>query len=512
MKIEAFNLDALHLSPEIHIEHNNEKVIFSITSFSRENFKKFDIFYQINMYFNSLPLPEQNKLFSMYSDMRDTFDNVWNKTDLSINLNKKVIAFTNEFKVGALVDWIMLRSDIIIPRDFEVEYVYSIDNHNSRDRTYLRSDYTQLVALSLIMRAMIPIFGEFISRIRQDAGNTFKEYYAFQLLNNSNIIEHEVVTKLILYIDLTVGAERNNQNTVIDGINSEEFTTWLLSLVGVRRLSVGDIRGIEPRVNLVTFMHKFITEKVNSVNNKGASSIRSKDEDERKGETEPKLSKLERYKIKMPISIGEILELEHSVKDLRNIAFKLSANMTNELFEKCQRSSARLLEHDILEPQMTLLRWVFKPIISPIGIKYLPKEHTVKCLGVCQAVLWARGHEYLSLLSTSYVDVKKDMEFITSLDTRARVPKELTDEINILYPYSKRIGSKKIQSKPINLAIHSIDRLVTDLTVAVWDMTADTEYITKVFSNGHTRRITINHDIRILLAKLVIEIAKRDWK
>lgn len=513
MHITAINLESLVTHPEVQVIHNGVTLTFIVASFSREPFKKLDIFHQLNMYWSSLKEEDQQHVFNAYKAIRDAFTDIWDKTDLSTELNKRVVALLNLFDFDYLAEWVAIRSDVIIPADFKVEYHHSADNHNTRDQTYIRNDYLQLVTLSIIMRSMIPVWGEFISRTRQDAGTTHKEFYAFNLMSNSNLLHTPVFDKLRTYIDLTVGKERDGQVTIINGISSEDFPVWMLGLVCIRRLCIGDIRGTEPRVNLVTFIHKFITQKVNGSESNGANIIKPKlfDDSGGSGDSEAKLSALERYKIKMPISTGEVAELEYSVKDVYSIASRLSHNVTPQLLENSLKSSARLMEYNILEPQMTLLRWILKPIISPVGIKYLSKDDIVKCFGICQAVLWARGHKYLALLATSYTEVTNHDVFQTNIDTRARIPKELIEEITKLYPYTKRIGSKKAQAKPTNLTMHSIDRLVADLEAMSWNMTADASLITEVLGTNAGRRIHLQHDIRISLAKCVIEIAKRDW-
>ena len=94
-----------------------------------------------------------------------------------------------------------------------------------------------------MLRCMIPIWGEYISSTRQETGTRHKEFYAFQLLNNSNISKSVPMVKLCNYVEAIVGPDKYNNVNTLNGISSEDFGYWLLSLVCVRRLCVGDIRG-----------------------------------------------------------------------------------------------------------------------------------------------------------------------------------------------------------------------------------------------------------------------------
>jgi len=511
MKIEVINLDGLSTGIEVLVSHKDEEILFNVTSFGKNSFKDFNVFDQINDYWEFLPDIDKSIAFNYFKRIRETFNNVWDRRELILTLNQLSIEMTDFYDQHKLAEWISLKSSIYIPDVFEREYITDIDKAGSRDQTYIKSDYTKLIAMSMVLRTMIPVWGEYIFRTRQEAGTIFKEYYALQLLNNSKIVHCEAFEKLRLYIDKTVGADANNRSTIISGISSEDFSYWMLSLVCIRRLSIGDIRGTDPRANLVTFIYKFITQKINATESNGANTIKDKTNEDYANETELKLSVLERYKIKRTISIGEIVELGHSIEDLRSIAFMLSSNMTDELFNNSIASSQHLRKHNLMEPQLAILRWVFKPVISPRGLMYLPKETIINALGTCQAVLWARGHEYLALLTTAYAEVAGDVLMVTGVDSRARIPKDLTDGLNMFYPFFKRTGNMKAQVKPVNMAIHTIDNLIDSLGDFVWTMTADTELINKHFGSNHNRRITLLHTIRIDLAKLILEIASRKW-
>ena len=512
MKFYVDKLDMLTTTPEVVVARKDCQISFNVSSFGRPSFNKFDVFAQINQYLSTLSEIDKDTLFGIYSGIRNTFDSVWEPGPMTIQLSKRVTELLDFFDYDSVNHWVLFSSNIFIPTDFKKEYISSIDRNGSREQTYLCTDYTKLVTLSLIMRVMIPVWGEFISRIRQDKGTTFKEYYAFQLLRHSKIINSEPFDKLRVYIDRTVGSEANSQNTIINGISSENFPEWILGLVAVRRLCIGDIRGTEFKANLVTFIYAFITQKTSGIESVGANIIKEKTFSDSSTDADAKLSMLERYKIKAPISIGEIVSLEVSIKDPREIAFRLSSSMTDALFNDAMASAQHLNNHVLLDPQMTLLRWIMKPVISPRGIMYLPKPTIVNYLGVCQAVLMARGHPYLALLCTSFADITDQNTFISGVDSRTRIPKDLIEELNILYPYFKRTGNKKTQIKPVNMTLNAIDILVSDLSIAVWNMTASNEHIAQQFGSGHSRRIPITPSVRVDIAKLIIELAKGNWK
>jgi hypothetical protein len=217
---------------------------------------------------------------------------------------------------------------------------------------------------------------------------------------------------------------------------------------------------------------------------------------------------LERYKIKHDIPLGDIVELEFSVSNIRAVAYRLEPNLPAELLESSLRTAQLLLNKRLLDPQITILKWLFSDIISPKGLMHLKKETIVNCLGIAQAVLFNRGHKLLALAITSYIDTS-DITILTGVDSRARIPKDLLAELDIYFPYVRK-SSNKTKNKVTNLAHQSIDKLVDDLSMVNWMITADKQLILDT-SNGkqHSNRLIIPHDIKILVTKFVLDRVKR---
>lgn len=513
MKAEIVGLISVTSGPEVQISHGDEHMNFSASCFGRSNFEQgYDVFDHLNKYWATFDKAEQSHIFNIYRDIAMLFGAVISRTELTIELNKKVIELINFHSFERAYQWIMFEADIAIPSNFDNEYIHSIDRQGSREQTYIRSDYVKLITLALILRTLLPIWGEFIARTRQESGTTFKEYYAFQLLNRADVLKSEPFQKLVVYIERTVGEDKSNPSTIIEGISSEDFSRWMMALVIIRRLSTGDIRGLDARANMVTYIHKYITAKMKGSDLAPDSMVKAKlYDDGGGGDIESKLSSLERYKIKHDISQGEITELEYIISDSKRIAYRLSANMTDELLERSMQSTQILMNHDIIEPQMTILRWIFKKIISPRGIMYLDKRTIVIAMGVLQAVLWARGHKYLSLLVTSHILKHDNFIYIGNTDSRQRITKDMQAELDSLYPHFKIIGGKKTGLKPVNLATRSIEMVADNFSMFTWSMTADEELIKEAFGNCNSRRIQVPSDIKLRLARLVIELGNHKW-
>jgi hypothetical protein len=153
-----------------------------------------------------------------------------------------------------------------------------------------------------------------------------------------------------------------------------------------------------------------------------------------------------------------------------------------------------------------------KPVISPQGILYLSKPSIVNLMGVMQAVLWARGFNFLALLSTCYADISSEELRVSGMDSRAQLTKERRNRLDELYPYMKNTGSRRSGQKPVNMAIRSIDTLVENLSMYSWKLSADSGLVESVVGPNPTQRLAVPYNIRNDVADLVITIGSQSWK
>lgn len=530
------NISELTTSPVVELSHNDKKVSYSISTFGKSNFSgsradqasaidptnsdhisnEFDVFKEINEYWAQLPSQAQDRIFQIYEEIMIQFDSsVIDSSSMKEYIADRINELVQIHDLDKMYDWVYFKSNIIIPDTFNENYNHSIDNNTSREKTYTRKDYIQLVTLSLMFRTLIPIWGEYINQTRRDSGNLRKEFYAFQLVYKSPIIHYVAMEKLRVYIEHIVGDDKNKLNTALKGIASEDYCYWLTTLVCVKRICIGDIRGVNRMSDLIKLMYKFVIQKINGTESNFEDVIKPKTFDDKNmvGE-ENKTSTLERYKIKSNLSLGEIVELEYSIKDIKLVAKNLSPNIDEDFLDKCIESAQHLLNQRILDPQMTLLKWVFKPVISPKGLQYVGKQTTVNALGALQAVLWTRGHHYLSVLATSYAITSDSGIYVSPIDSRIRVPEELNQKMNEIYPFARLSNPKKptsrVNLKDVNLASQAISDLVDTLAMHSWRPTANDDILLQV-TGSTSRRLPIKPDILIDLTKLVIEIGSRSW-
>ena len=493
---------------QIEIEHNGVKVSFVMSMFKKTSFDiSTDVFGYINKYWASLSDGHQSSIFQIYADIAEDFDCLMNKDLLRTSLIEKVTGLMGLHDLQAMENWIRLESDIVIPSTFEEKFVRDVDKNTTEDKTYTRNDYFQLLTMSLALRVMVPIWGTYIKSIRSDTGNQFKEMQAFLLLKNTQIMTCNPMNKLLRYITANMGKDNFNANNTLNFISSEDFPHWLLSLVCVKRLCIGDIRSLDPKANLTTLIYNFIIQRIRFTDNDFANMVQSKSAVDFGAEGENKISTLERFRINANISLGQIVEMENSMLDIRKIAAKLCVELDPAVLERSLLTSKALENHRLLSPQTTLLRWVFRAVISPRGVMYLPAPTVVAALGALEAILWCKGYHYLALLATSHVLIEDGVQRVSQVPSKMRVPDELTAELAKVFPYRRLIQNRKTGDKEVCLVSESIDSMANDLGDFTWRSTCHEDMLLQVLQSP-ARRIPILPNIKTELTRLIVQIGK----
>ena len=520
MRISLSGVDGILSNLDLFVTHNEESLNFDISSFDKKRFQKFDVFEHINDYWHGLLPHEQDYVFSVYKKIHTAFMEISNRNKLSMALYPLVAELLDVHNFERIKFWLQFHKNVNPPSPeiFKEEYIVNEERTSTREQTYLIHEFFDIRTLSLLLRAVVPIWGEFLARTKKETGTDFKEYYTYQLLCKSEIINSAPMIKLGTYIESSLGQDKAIHTGIVKGISSEEFPTWLTALFLVRRLCTGDIRGLEPKSHLVALLHKYVSHKVNGPANNFTAVVSAKLFKEGEGENN-NLSKLEQYKIKQELSAGDIVIMEFIFDDLISIARKLAPTMNPDLLTSALKTTHKLNEQKICQQQIVLVQWVLKPVIPAKSLLYVSKATVVKAIALTQAILIHRGHDLLAAFVSAIEVSDKDTFNVTSAETGGKISKENLDELNEVYPFYKRSGSKQkaLQIgatdskqkliKPINQAVNSIENLKDMIILNVWKPTIDTKY----FQQNH-KWIQIPQDIKNRIAILVLELGKRNWK
>ena len=490
---------------KMEVEHKGEVVVFIFSTFKKDNFaNNNEVFKHINTYWAGLPEATQQKIFNIYKEIEDCFDDILNKDTLTDRLKNYVKELYDLHPFETLKLWASNYSGLIVPVAFKEHYEADIDRNTTEDKTYVRAEYRDLLTLSLMFRLMVPIWATYVRHIRSHTGNGLKELQAFRLLERTEIPDSPPVMKLLQYIQANI--KKENATIPVSFISEDDFPYWVMTLTCVRRLCVGDLQSRDPRANLVTLIHNFINQKTNYNDGDFSNTVQTKTTDDFGGD-ENKISTMECFRINTEISVGESEELQFSMEDIYQVAEKVCIGLPKNLLDECLQTSTVINQFAIFPPQKSLMAWVLKDAITPEGIDFLDKDTQVRCLGLTQAVLWNKGFKYLALLSTS-VAPPETVHRVAHLTTKARVPEELQKKLREVYPHVRVVQHRKTPSREECFVTNDIEQITNDLANFSWRGTASPWMIQEVFNTEVNTRITIIPEIRIELTKLAIAVGQ----
>lgn len=512
MKLELSNTKT-----EVILRHGDAHLTWNVASLSKKQKSRADpeteiedpnIFAEINGYWATLAPETQNTIFGVYERIQDVFSKFWELDTLTYGLYPLVQELMALHNLDHINHWVKFYSGIVYPLDLKEEFVDSHDTGQTRSRTYLKSDYQWLVTMSIALRPMMPVWGLFISRTKKETGTQFKEYRAARLLSRSEIFRSIPMEKLRTYLSETVSGDKARIGAVYNGLSTTDLPEWMLGLTLVRRLSIASLSGHSGQPSIIAYIHNYINHRVGRDGGFGGDVIRKKIPDRERQDSEQNLSTIENYKIKKENPAGDAISISHCLRGQKELMCRLAPDADSKLLTLSNQSVRGLIDQEIREAQILLMKNVIQPLIPHEGIAEQIKEDVLSSLAVAQAVLWHRGYKELAGLMTATVAPDREEFEVSMIESRARIPKELLDTLNKLFPFARRAARQKT-ARQSNVAANNIDLLTEMFSEHAWRLTLPEEWVVQLTGDKNDRRYLVPHNMKILLAEFTVDNVKR---
>lgn len=499
---------------EVVIEHQGQKLAFLANVFGRKALceSSFDVFEQINEYWAAMPLQKQNQVFEVYQEVERAFDLIGDTDAVYTILNNCIKRLLELHPLSQLEFWLSVNPKIFVPETVKDLPPDPTENLFTSERTYTRKDYFPLLALSMFLRTVLPIWGQYIESIRRSSEMNRKEFIALQLLIGTGVLECEAMQRLRVYINASANPDDIDHARTLEGFSTEDVPFLFQALVTVRRICLADLRGVDNRTQIVATLFKFMAPKAFS---QADSNITIKKEDKRNsagGTDTGKHSILETYRKRTEISFSEVAEFEYAVEDYIGIAQRLEPTLTEDEINYSVDSILKYRNGPITDVQLVIASWMIKDQISPHALYYIENTGadwpTIKLLGALEAVLWKWGYRYLAALITAHAVVDVEEVTIGNISSREQLDPELVEQMRRYYPFEWRVVRKGIDTPQPHPNILAIDLIVDNLTFGAYRSTMHEDRLREVFGEVR-RKVAVFSDIKNILARFLIELEAR---
>lgn len=312
------------------------------------------------------------------------------------------------------------------------------------------------------------------------------------------------MVKLRTYVSHNIKADKPMFSNILNSVGTEDFPMWLLSHVLVRKLCISELSCINNETTLISSIFNFISQKVmGNPPSSLADMVSSKDFNRGSGNDENNISRLEAFKIKQKIAPGDIAIIEHVLSDPLAVARIINPNVSVDLLNVFLEAAKPLDSYEISTCQVVLAQYVLKRAIPPRGLLHVSKQRVIAAIAISQALIWDKYKPIVAMMSAI---ITGDSELQTSgIDSKVRIPPEVMKELERVFPYTKVSISKK-KGKIDNIVVKAIDELSSLLSARDWTITLPDYMVEQVTGQPNLRRYSCPHDIKVLLAELILDI------
>ena len=470
----------------IRVKHGDKSLDFIIASLigkarNKEELENDVQFTILNSYCNYKGEEFKQKLFDSYLAASEMLDNALTNPDMEVFNTPLLDGILELFKVEEVRDYLVNEWKLQPPANLLDEFDAQIetDAKGTRIQTYLKEDYIDLAAMSVVIKATLGPVAQFGFYRHSTIDSNYKEYALLQFYTPfPNIYKCKAMVKLLGLIEKLIEQTTTSKdimaNRVLEKfISKDDLGEYVLAIVVLQKISIAPLVNDTAESNIVTKLYNHINNKLKP-NGETSKVIKDKtpleDTDSNTGDKE---SLLESYRATQDLASGIVVELNFVTETVDRIIGQLPPKQKELVIQSkllpiaIEASKAYLPTNptviDIQELQLNILAIIFKNVIDPRSYDYLEINSLVNLIAVGFVYLWELGFKELALILLSRIipmSMLGDNSAVVGLSvSRHRIPKELKEELDKVFPYKRELN--ELVSK--NLAEEFIEDITEKL-------------------------------------------------
>ena len=384
------------------------------------------------------------------------------------------------------------------------------DDKGTRVQTYLKDDYLELAALSMIIKATLPLVGHFLYVRQKEIYSEHSEYLLFNFYRQHKIYDSAPMVKLLGFIGKLIaqpnlGADAESIRVFEVQTSKDEMDVFYLAKVVLQRVSIATIIDDNDNRSLINKIYNYANNRLKSTGDT-SKIIRDKtaltDVESGSGDKE---SMFESYRIMSDLPANYIVEFNTITNSVNKIMGQLPQGMQEVIDDKVLLDTVqftKIFNNGNFTPyQINIIAIVFKHFIDPRSINQLTAENLVNLTAIMFAYLWGMGYKTLALLFTAQIDMSSEETMSINITVnKTRIPKEVKAELDILFPYKRVIND----TTEVNTVEEFVNEISNEMFDRRWIPTATDNYVIDVIGSKNYKNI-LPSDLKVQMSKFIID-------
>lgn len=441
-----------------------EEIIFNISSYSGARLDSVgDIFRPINDFMSRQTALTQASVFGLYMEAKDIFMTVKDEETLDVRLKEFFRKLFQVVDSNALHAFVEIHSGIIIPSEIKASYS-DVEAGFMRDKTYIRSEYIDLLAYTVLVRFCFPVWGEYMSIVEAYATAEGKEYHAYELLQKSILPRLPAYVKLLSYVIASTTVSVETASATLKGVGRDSIPEWLTGMVIVRKLPIIDLYNSLGKGNIINAVYSYVDNHLKRLPKKFLQDARERKNEGSGGSDEKDQSFIETYRSKQDISYGQLeTNIVYLEGDLGVACCDIDPTFDTRIIDEVMKVSTGLENEAFFNHNHILTQWVVDNSISTLQPDIMERKIAVRSMLIAQALLHHWKLHYLALSVTGIRIVNSASNQLG--DRVARITAEQLEKLDVIYPnYIPTPGKPGTRNKNANYGYLTIMEMATELT------------------------------------------------
>lgn len=367
----------------------NQILEFRTTGYDKKTFQKQDPFVVFNQVASTFSEDKNDRIWSLYHEIYNLLELDKSNARLSeaVVYCKSLLETVNYFDVRQTV----IDNQLVIP-SAKIFDVYTEDL-GVRERTYIKSDYMDLIALSVLLKVMLPIWGQYLGEKTNKNSDAIRIAFA---LCESAIGQLDATIKLRQYVDSNFAANKTPLAALtFGGVSTFSLPDITFATVIVRKTATDPLLTEGNRSGtLITSAWSVISDNVKQrygvdqyKNKKPAKATSDQDE----------TSVLERIRPTAPQPHGVIAAMRHIYKDIPMWFAKEFPDVDNSLIWRAvENNKSSNTPWSIKPSQVLMATYLCDHFIPHAAIPHMTLDHAKAMQAASYVVMKHKGFGHLA--------------------------------------------------------------------------------------------------------------------